>query len=74
VVVAVLALEVVGAVEDDFVVVPKMILRFFLDRRRTLEGQPFVGERDPRLRRFRMRYVLQMELERSFEVRYLLEV
>lgn len=72
-IVAVLALEIVVAVED-FVVVPKMILMLFLGRRRTLEGQPFVGERDPRLRRFRMRYVLQMELERSFEVQFLLEV
>jgi hypothetical protein len=74
VVVAELALEIVGVVEDDFLVVLKMILTFFLDRRRSLEGQPFVGERDPRLRRFRMRYVLQMELEQSFEVRFLLEV
>lgn len=47
---------------------------FFLDRQRGLQRWPFVEERDPRLRRFRMRYVLQMELERSFEARFHLEV
>lgn len=69
-----LALESAEVVAEDSVAALKRTLMLFLDRRTDLQRYSFVEERDPRLRQFRMRYVPQMELERSFEAQFPLEV